>query len=177
MLIYTYIYSYVHIRWHKILNIYHKHINYEPIDTHTNTHPPTHGHTKSANCIPQYMKRALHNNVIKWKHFTRYWPFVRGIHKGQWRGALMFSSISAWTNGSVNNRNTGDLRRHRAFYDVTLTETVRRWASVISRRCQPEHKACNAWWRHQMETFYPLLALCAKTSNTEFWCFLWSAPE
>ena len=42
-----------------------------------------------------------HDNVIKWKHFPRYWPFVRGIHrspvnsphKGQWRGALMFSLI------------------------------------------------------------------------------------
>ena len=40
-----------------------------------------------------------HDDVIKWKHFPRYWPFVRGIHrwpvnsphKGQWRGALMFS--------------------------------------------------------------------------------------
>ena len=39
-----------------------------------------------------------HDDAIKWKHFPRYWPFVRGIHrsprnsphKGQWRGALMF---------------------------------------------------------------------------------------
>ena len=39
-----------------------------------------------------------HDDVIKWKHFPRYWPFVWGIHrspvnsphKGQWRGALMF---------------------------------------------------------------------------------------
>ena len=43
-----------------------------------------------------------HDDVIKWKHFPRYWPFVWGIHlspvnsphKGQWRGALMFSLIS-----------------------------------------------------------------------------------
>ena len=42
-----------------------------------------------------------HNDVIKLKHFPRYWPFVRGIHrwpvnsphKGQWHGALMFSLI------------------------------------------------------------------------------------
>ena len=42
-----------------------------------------------------------HDDVIKWKHFPRYWPFVRWIHrspvnsplKGQWRGALMFSLI------------------------------------------------------------------------------------
>ena len=43
----------------------------------------------------------IHDDVIKWKHFPRHWPFVRGIHrspgtsshKGQWRGALMFSLI------------------------------------------------------------------------------------
>ena len=42
-----------------------------------------------------------HDDVIKWNHFPRYWPFVRGIHrppvnsphKGQWRGALMFFVI------------------------------------------------------------------------------------
>ena len=22
----------------------------------------------------------MHDDVIKWKHFARYWPFVRGIH-------------------------------------------------------------------------------------------------
>ena len=39
---------------------------------------------------------------------------------GQWRGALMFSLICAWTNGWVNNREAGDLRHHRAHYDVTV---------------------------------------------------------
>ena len=49
---------------------------------------------------------VLHDDVIKWKHFPRYWPFVRGIHrsptnsphKGQWRGALMFSLICVGLN-------------------------------------------------------------------------------
>ena len=41
-------------------------------------------------------------------------------HKGQLRGALMFSLISAWINGWVNNREAGDLRRHRAHYDVIV---------------------------------------------------------
>ena len=70
-----------------------------------------------------------HEDVIKWKHFPIYWPFVRGIHyspvnsphKCQWRGALMFSLISAWINGWVNNREARDLRRHRTHYDVTVT--------------------------------------------------------
>ena len=42
--------------------------------------------------------RQSPDDVIKWKHFPRYWPVVRGIHrwpvnsphKGQWRRALMF---------------------------------------------------------------------------------------
>ena len=46
---------------------------------------------------------ATHDDVIKWQHFPRYWPFVRRIHrssansthKNQWRGALMFSMICA----------------------------------------------------------------------------------
>ena len=34
---------------------------------------------------------ANRHDVIKWKRFPHYWPFVRGIHphKGQWRGVLM----------------------------------------------------------------------------------------
>ena len=69
----------------------------------------------------------LHDDVIKWKHFPRYWPFVRGIHllpvnsrhKGQWRRVLMF--LYAWSNGKANNRDADDLRRHRAHYDVAVT--------------------------------------------------------
>ena len=69
-----------------------------------------------------------HDDVIKWKHFPRNWPFVRGIHrspvnsphKGQWRGALMFSLICVWINGWVNTREAGDLRGYRGHYDVII---------------------------------------------------------
>ena len=71
---------------------------------------------------------AFHDELIKWKHFPRYWPFVRGIHrspvnspnKGQWSGALMFSLICIWINGWVNNREAGYLRRYRVHYDITV---------------------------------------------------------
>ena len=42
------------------------------------------------------------------------------LHKSQWRGDLMFSLICAWTNGWADNRDAGDLRRHRAHFDVTV---------------------------------------------------------
>ena len=81
---------------------------------------------RRSNCILNSVKQN-HEDVIKWKHFPRYWHFVRGIHwipvnsshKGQWRGLLIFSLICAWANGWVNNRDAGVLTRHRAHYDVT----------------------------------------------------------
>ena len=68
-------------------------------------------------CVP------VNDDVITWKPFPRYWIFARGIHrspvtfhKGQWLGALMFSLICT----CVNSRDTGDLKRHRAYNDVTV---------------------------------------------------------
>ena len=65
-----------------------------------------------------------HDDVIKWKHFPRYWPLVREIHrslvnsphKGQWRWALIFSLIFAWTNSWANNGNAGDLTPSRKLW-------------------------------------------------------------
>ena len=79
--------------------------------------------------------KLIHYDVIQWKYFPRCWPLVRGIHrspvnyphKGQWRGALMFSLICAWINGWVNNRETGDLRGNRAHYDIIVM-----WRSNLS---------------------------------------------
>ena len=45
---------------------------------------------------------------------------VNSPHKGQWRWALMFSLICVWINDWVNNREVGDLRRHRGHYDVNV---------------------------------------------------------
>ena len=78
---------------------------------------------------------CIHDDVIKWKHFPHYWPFVRGIHrspvnsphKGQWRGALMFSLICVWIIGWVNNHGAGDLRRYRAHYDVIVMYSSLWW--------------------------------------------------
>ena len=81
---------------------------------------------------PFPVNQNVHDDVIKWKHFPRHWLFVRGVHwspvnspnKGQWRGALMFSLICVWINGWVNNREVGDLIRHRAHYDVIVNTSI-----------------------------------------------------
>ena len=76
-----------------------------------------------------------YDDIIKWKHFLPYWPFERGIHwspvnshhKGQWRGALMFSLICAWINGWASNHEAGDLRCHCTHCNVTIIDI---WSSA-----------------------------------------------
>ena len=87
-----------------------------------------------------------HDDVIKWKHFSRYWPSMRGIHrwpvnspqKGQWRGAKMFSLICTWINGWLNNREAGDLRRHRTHYDVIVMKILLATWGIVTIICVSE---------------------------------------
>ena len=66
------------------------------------------------------------DNIPWWRHqmetFSALLDFCAGNspHKGQWCRALMFSLICARINSWVNNREAGDLRRHRAHDDVTV---------------------------------------------------------
>ena len=113
-----------------------------------------------------------YDNVIKWKHFLRYWPFVRGIHrspvnfphKGQWRGALIFYLICAWINCWINSHEAGDLRRHRAHYDVTVMNAL-------------QSADCPSWLRciyhfHNSTTAYltiPILKLLEPNVHLMYW--------
>ena len=105
-----------------------------------------------------YFGQIKHDDVIKWKHFPRYWSFVRGIHgspvnyphKGQWCGALMFSLICAWIHGWVNNREAVDLGRHLAHYDVIMTS----WSGTL----------CVCMW---MEALEPHNQICTTRITTD----------
>ena len=87
------------------------------------------------------------------KEFTghRWFP-----HKSQWRGALMNSLICARINGSANNRQAGDLRRHRAHYDVIVMFSSQ-WGAIGLSSVMP---LSTSWWRQGMETFSVLLTFC-----------------
>ena len=75
---------------------------------------------------------TTHDDVIKWKHFPRYCPFVRGIHRSRRIPRTKASDAelwcflwSAWINDWVNNREAGDLRRHRGHHVVNVMRCVK----------------------------------------------------
>ena len=110
-----------------------------PNDNKSSLFPGMDWYSKCQIWVP-FQQAATYDDVIKWKHFPRYWPFVRGIHqspvnsahKSQWSGTLMFSLICEWINGWVNNREAGDLRRYCAHYDVTVMRSGARPTNDIS---------------------------------------------
>ena len=113
---------------------------------------------------------------------------VNSAHRGQWRGALMFTLICARINDWVNNREAGDLRRLLDHYDVSVMALL--WCITGSNviivgillafltKVFAVHGALSfcqwvnmvAWdvrrslWCHGIETFSALLALCAGNS-------------
>ena len=58
---------------------------------------------------------------------------VNSPHKGQWRGALVFSSICAWINVWVNSGEVGDMRRHRAHCDVIIMWNTNNTSEICSK--------------------------------------------
>ena len=95
--------------------------------------------------LPFILTVSFHDDIIKWKHFPHYWPFMPRIHgslvnsphKGQWCEALVFSLICAWTNGWVNNRDASDLRCHHTHYDVTVMFTTSPYNTILGRVTDP----------------------------------------
>ena len=98
------------------------------------------------------LSHTSHDDVIKWKHFPHYWPFVRGIHrspvnsphKGQWHGAYMFSLICAWINGWVNNREAGDCSPSVSVPGLLLRRTRHAMHACNALHALHELHACHA---------------------------------
>ena len=77
---------------------------------------------------------------------------VNSRHKGQWLGALIFSSICARINNWVNNREAGDLRRHRGHYDDSV---IRRELSQCPNQCWLRSVSqYSATWPHRIKVLY-----------------------
>ena len=129
------------------------------------------------------------DDVIKWKHFLRYWPFVRGFHqslvnfphKGQWRAALMFSMICVRINGWVNNRMADDLRRYCVHYDViviitrNLKNRVHIWTTMHKWVMNIQYQTWIAQGRfiNMIRTPSKQWGVCDKSNNVTLHTSLW----
>ena len=106
---------------------------------------------------------TTHDDVIS--IFRGSWPFVRGTHRSpvdslnncQWSGALMFSSICAWTKRWANNRVASGLRRHRAHDEVPVMAKMEAWKTSPTYRPKAGKFGRTLVllynWTHSMQSF------------------------
>ena len=93
-------------------------------------HAETHMHYPT----PYYRQKRIPRSSQVWKtplfeDFGIHRSPVNSTHKGQWRGALMFSLICTRINGWVNNGDAGDLRCYRVHCDVIVMNSE--WAIIF----------------------------------------------
>ena len=72
-------------------------------------------------------------------------PPVNSSHRGQWRGALMFSSICAWINAKITNWEADYFRGHRTHYDVTVMAGVKLTCVWLHEALQSYNQVHNSW--------------------------------
>ena len=114
---------------------------------------------------------------------------VNTPHKGQWRGALVFSLICAWINRWVDHREAGDLRRHGAHYDVivmtpklpiitpiTNRPIFIRWINCfiwIFRRDTCRLKLRHCYTKHSISSTYDCLDIFVFSTGSDNCCPRW----
>ena len=71
------------------------------------------------------------DDAIKRKRVSRSWPFVRGIHRSPVNSPTKASDAEFdvfldlhLDNGWANHQDAGDLRHHRAHYEVTVMNDI-----------------------------------------------------
>ena len=81
---------------------------------------------------------------------------------------LMFSLICAWMNGWVHNREAGDLRRHRAHYDVIVMNF-----SLLAL-CATKRSALMQWYTYyQFDPWNKRVKLSFRGQNSHQRKYIW----
>ena len=96
---------------------------------------------------------CLHDDVLKWKHFSRLWPLWGEFTRHRWVPLTKDSEaelwwvffICPWINGWVNNREAGDLRCNGAHYDVTVMWQIR--SCVMAGVCVITPVSISLWYQ------------------------------
>ena len=101
-------------------------------------------------------------------------------HKGQWHGALSCILTCAWTNGSANNRDAGDLRRSLWRHcDGIMYEKSNPISNNARSMWHTEHKSssiwqlCCDWWHRKL----PQRQLTVPPVTTKLWNWRYFVPN
>ena len=141
------------------------------------SHPSTHLCYNSTWCDFTDICHLLPSNIPRWRHQRETLSALLALCEGNpsvtdgfpsqrpvtWSFDVFF--ICAWTNCAANNRDAGDLRCHRAHYDVT---TIHR-ACFVRRKLISMHLCKVSYLRVCFHSFAFFIVLCHS-----FWKKKWT---
>ena len=95
---------------------------------------------------------VYHDDVIKWKHFPRYWPFVRGIHRSP-----------------VNSQHKGQ-RRFDVFFYLRLNKrsSKQSWGWWFETLSSPLWRHSNNYHNHSTSSRTVIMRHPFKWNNINF---------
>ena len=79
-------------QWNAIIAMIKRWMSFEPLHELPQICPLSWSQVFVVRCLTI----LLHDDVIKWKHFPRNWPFVRGIHRSRWIPHTKASDVELW---------------------------------------------------------------------------------
>ena len=105
-----------------------------------------------------------HDDVIKWKHFPRYWPFVRGIHRPRWIPRTKASDAELWCFLWLHSLNKRLSKQSRGWWFETPSRPLWRHSNVyyIPWNIHTVHALlCFVviWWRSILSMFFRVTSL------------------
>ena len=118
---------------------------------------------------------------LRWKHFSCYWPLVRGIHRSpvdfpRKASDAQFYLVCTGTNGWANNQDACGLGRHRSHYEVIVTE--------YPLRAQNQRQVLSMHFRHILTwgSFTPSCTFERRAKPTihrsqEYGIYVWMSDE
>ena len=110
----------------------------------------------------------VHDDVIKWKHFLCYWPFVRGIHRSPVNSPTKASDADVWISFDLHlNKRLSKQSRGRWFETPSCSlwrhrngcYELAKWKVILLLSSMSVHFS-TLWWRHMTSINYgPLKCL------------------
>ena len=115
-------------------------------------------------CLSTYISRLVHDDVIKWKHFPRYWPLVRGIHRPRWIPRTKASDAELWCFLHLNKRLS---KQSWGWWFETPSCSLWRHMTIIVKKISHAVDGDNIWKHY--EIFWEKLHIV-------FWCLIGTKP-
>ena len=115
-------------------------------------------------CLCIFLSSHSHKDIIKWKLFPHYWPFVQGIHRSGW--LFETSSCSLWLHCFAVDSCEIALWLQCHFLTCIFKSIARFYVSLVLHDFNLNHLIDATWYHRTSSTLFQVMAwYCQEASQ------------